>query len=267
MWSEWNERALLDAVPRVARGAKGVKVRLVSYNIHKCIGGIDRRYRPGRVRDVIAHYRPDLALLQEVANGQPRSNGDRQVDLLGEMVNLEHRTWFPNHQFFRGGEYGNAVLSRFPLVGAENIDVTIPPKKRRGILHARFRVRFPDGHTRTLHVFNLHLGLSGAERKIQLRRFLDDHPFAGIDREMPVIVAGDFNDVWGTLGRKLLAPRGFRGLAHPIHTFPAYAPVRALDSIYVRGDLRLVRAYRSRLEVATQASDHLPLVAELVIGE
>jgi endonuclease/exonuclease/phosphatase family metal-dependent hydrolase len=79
-------------------------------------------------------------------------------------------------------------------------------------------------------------------------------------------VAGDFNDVWGTLGPKMLSPRGFRGLVRPILTFPAYAPVRALDSIYVRGDVELARAFRSRLQVATQASDHLPIVAELVIA-
>ncbi len=43
-----------------------MKIRLVIYNIHKCIGGIDRRYDLPRIVEVINHYRPDIVLLQEV---------------------------------------------------------------------------------------------------------------------------------------------------------------------------------------------------------
>jgi endonuclease/exonuclease/phosphatase family metal-dependent hydrolase len=243
-----------------------VRARLLTYNIHKAIGGLDRRYRPERVRDTIAHYAPDIVCLQEVDAGVPRSNGHRQVDLLGEMVGLRHRTWFPNVKVRSGGEYGNAILSRFHLTETENIDLTIGWRKRRSVLHARYRVRLPDGRrTRTLHVFNMHLGLSQGERKRQLKIFLESHPFAGLHHRTPVIVAGDFNDVFGTLGR-LLAPEGFRSTDQRINTFPAYAPARALDSIYVRGDLEIRRLYRSQLQVARAASDHLPLIAELELG-
>ena len=76
-------------------------------------------------------------------------------------------------------------------------------------------------------------------------------------------MCGDFNDVWGTLGR-LLEPSGFRG-GPPIRSFPAYAPVRALDSVYVRGNVRLLQVQTARLDVARDASDHLPLVADLEV--
>jgi endonuclease/exonuclease/phosphatase family metal-dependent hydrolase len=245
-----------------------VRVRVLTYNIHKCIGGLDRRYDPERIRETIAHYEPDVVMLQEVDQAALRSDGDRQVDLLGDLLGLRHRTYFPNVTVRRGGAYGNAILSRFPLTDTRNIDLTIPPKKRRSVLHARFRMRLPRAgakgtNTRTVHVYNMHLGLSGIERKRQLRMFLESHPFVGFDQRTPVIVAGDFNDVWGTLG-KLLEPAGFSG-GRPTPTFPAYAPVRALDSIYVRGDVRLTHVYRSRLEVAKRASDHLPLIADLEI--
>jgi endonuclease/exonuclease/phosphatase family metal-dependent hydrolase len=246
-----------------------VRLRALSYNIHKCIGGIDRRYDPMRVAQVIARYEPDLLLLQEVDQHARRSNADRQVDLLGDFLGLRHRTYFPNVRVRSGGEYGNAILSRFPLTETSNIDVTVPPKKRRSVLHARYRVRVGGewgNRVRTLHVYNLHLGLSGIERKIQLRKFLESHPFVGLHHRTPIIVAGDFNDIWGTLGRKLLAPAGFTGIGHPIFTFPAWGPIRALDSIYVRGNLQLLNAYRARLRLARRASDHLPLVAELEIG-
>lgn len=244
-----------------------MRIRVLTYNIHKCIGGLDRRYDPYRIGDTIAHYAPDFVLMQEVAQRSSSSNYDSQVSKLGEMLGLRHRTYFINVRKRRRGEYGNAILSRFPLTDTNNIDLTIPLKKARSVLHGRFRVRIGRQNNRTLHIFNLHLGLSGAERKIQLRRFLDSHPFAHLDLRTPILVAGDFNDVWGTLGRKLLAPAGFRGMSRPIRTFPAYAPVRALDSIYVRGNIHIRRVQASRLAIARYASDHLPLIADLEIDD
>jgi endonuclease/exonuclease/phosphatase family metal-dependent hydrolase len=76
-------------------------------------------------------------------------------------------------------------------------------------------------------------------------------------------MGGDFNDVWGTLGRKLIQPAGFQTAARIMATFPAYAPMRALDGIYVRGDLEMIHLDRSRLALGRTASDHLPLLAEL----
>jgi endonuclease/exonuclease/phosphatase family metal-dependent hydrolase len=243
-----------------------VRLRLLTYNIHKCIGGLDRRYRPERIEAAIRHYEPDIVILQEVDEGARRSNRDRQVDLLAEGTGLRHGTWFPNVRVRGGGAYGNAILSRFPLVESRNIDLTVPGKKRRSVLHASCRIPLSrGGRARTLHIFNLHLGLSGRERGRQLKRFLESHPFVGLHQKTPIVVGGDFNDVWGTLGGLYLVPAGFQGHGRPQRTFPAYAPVRALDSIYVKGDVRIASMYRSHLGVAKQASDHLPLFAELEI--
>ena len=246
-----------------------MRLRLLTWNVHKCIGGLDRRYDPERVRAVIAHYDPDVAVLQEVDELTRRSRGDRQVDLLGDLLGYRHRTWFANVLVRGGGQYGNAILSRFPLTDTTNIDLTVPPKKRRSVLHARYRVRLtPAGarepRTRTLHVYNMHLGLSGVERKMQLKKFLASHPFAGLDHRTPIVVAGDLNDVWGTLGPKLLQPAGFQACG-PLRTFPAYAPVRALDGIYVRGRVEILEVATGRTELARRASDHLPLIADLRI--
>lgn len=242
-----------------------MRFRILTYNIHKCIGGLDRLYRPERVAETIAHHQPDIVFMQEVANASRRVRGDKQVDWLAERLNFRHRTWFPNVYLPRGGEYGNAILSRFPITLTQNIDLTLPGRKRRSVLHARLRVRLDGRKTRTLHAYNLHLGLSEAERRAQLRMFLDSHPFVGLDHRTPILVAGDFNDVWGTLGKRLLVPADFRGGERPVRTFPAYAPVRALDSIYLRGSLELHRLHRSRLKLAARASDHLPLIGDCEI--
>jgi len=242
-----------------------MKLRVLSYNIHKCIGGLDRRYEPERIGEVIAKLDPDVLMLQEVDAGAKRSNGDRQVDVIGELVGMNHRAWFPNVEVRGGGHYGNAVLSRFPVIESTNIDLTIRFKKRRSALHAVLRVRHHHGGKdtdRTVHVFNMHLGLARYERKIQLRTFLDSHPFANLHADTPIVVGGDLNDVYGGLGA-LLHPVGFRGPQRRPATFPAWGPLRALDAIFVRGACELEHLARCESLLARRASDHRPLFADV----
>lgn len=251
-----------------------MRLRVLSYNIHKCIGGVDRRYEPRRIVEVIQKLDCDVLMLQEVDAGVSRSNGDKQVELLGEELGLRYRTWFPNVDVRGGGQYGNAILSRYPLIESSNIDLSLRFKKKRSVLHGVLRVRHDDVD-RTVHVFNMHLGLARYERKIQLQKFLDSHPFAHLHHDTPVVVGGDLNDVYGGLGA-LLAPSGFRGpgaesrgrqFADGVNrrplTFPAWGPVRALDAIFIRGDIDYMRLARCDSDLARRASDHRPLVAEV----
>ncbi len=239
-----------------------MRLKVVTYNVHKCIGGIDRKYRPERIRDAVAPLEADFALLQEVDDGAARSNRHRQVDLLGEFLGFRHRAFFPNVRVRGGGWYGNAILSRFPIVEARNIDLSLPLSRRRSVLYARVRVT-RRGRSRTVVLFNMHLGLSQFLRARQLAKFLASPPLRGSHSRAPVVLAGDFNDVWGTLGPRYLVPAGFRGTDSPQWTFPAWAPVRALDGVYVRGDAELLAVRRSTTPAARRASDHLPLVAEV----
>lgn len=238
-----------------------MKLRVLSYNIHKCIGGVDRRYAPERVADVIRGLDPDVLMLQEVDRGASRSQRHDQVELLADLLELRYRSWYPNVTVRGGGHYGNAIVSRYPLIESSNIDLTIRFKKRRSVLHGVIRVRHDD-FDRTVHVFNMHLGLARFERKIQLRTFLDSQPFATLHRDTPVVVGGDLNDVYGGLG-ELLRPAGFRGIERRPLTFPAWGPLRALDAIFVRGAVDFLGLARCDSEKARRASDHRPLVAEV----
>jgi endonuclease/exonuclease/phosphatase family metal-dependent hydrolase len=242
-----------------------MKVRIVTWNIHKCIGGVDRRYDLTRTAQTLGHYAPDIALLQEVDAGVRRSNGDHQTELLAEALDLHHHAWFPNVDVRGGGTYGNAILSRFPLHEVRNIDLSVRFKKRRSVLHAIAHVHH-DGHNRSVHLFNMHLGLAQYERRQQLGNFLDSHPFQGLHRETPVIVGGDLNDVWGNLGH-LLAPAGCRGVDRKPLTFPAWGPLRALDRISGRGAVRLLELARGETELCKRASDHRPLIADLSLEQ
>lgn len=235
-------------------------LRVVTYNIHKAIGGLDRRYRPGRVIEALERQHPDVVLLQEVDDGVPRSNHDCQVELIADALNMRHRA-FQRNVRLKKGHYGNAILSHHPLDDVEDLDLTIPLKKRRRALLAHCRLRI-EGHQRTLLIVNLHLGLAGFERKIQLNRILECETVRRTHHRTPVIIGGDYNDVWETLGKRIMAPAGFHAANHHFRTFPAALPARALDHIYYRGDLELDHAFACRSQVAKVASDHLPFVSD-----
>lgn len=234
--------------------------RLLSYNIHKGIGGIDRKYNLARIEAVLDRYQPDIALLQEVDDGVPRSRRQYQVELLANSSGLVHFAYQRNVTL-KQGHYGNAILSRYPLHETLDIDLTVRFKKRRRALAARLTLDH-GGHRRTVVVVNVHLGLAGVERRMQLRRLLTVDELRRVRRGTPMIIAGDYNDVWGRLGQGVLQQAGFLPAHGAIKTFPAAVPLRPLDRVFYRGHLEAVHAMAGRAEVARRASDHLPLVVD-----
>lgn len=238
-----------------------MRLQVVSWNIHKGIGGVDRRYRIDRVVAVLAECAPDVALLQEVTDGLPRAAFHDQAELLAEALGMEHVCFGPQHRFAIGG-YGNAILSRFPITGVDEIDLTIGRRKRRGAIGAHLRVKV-GSHTKTVVLWNLHLGLAGSERDLQLERFLAAPAIGRIHQPTPVVVGGDLNDLWGSLGPRFLAPAGFQRVGRIENTFPATFPLRPLDGIFVRGSVHAHGCNALKSALTRQASDHLPLCAKL----
>lgn len=243
---------------------RAAALRVATYNIHKAIGGVDRKYRPERVIEVLRACRADLVLLQEVDDGAPRSRHHRQVDLLGDALELPYRAFFANVTLKRGS-YGNALLSRLPLDHRENIDLTRRFKKARGALHARLTVE-AGARRQRVWVYNVHLGLAQAERRRQLRDLLVWHRAQRVQGDVAVLLGGDLNDVWARLGRTILEPAGFRAAAAGQATFPAVRPLRPLDALFVRGPVRVTRCRACDNPLAREASDHLPLVTSLRVG-
>ena len=240
-----------------------MQFRVITYNIHKGIGGVDRRYRPERIITTLESYQPDIVLLQEVDDGVPRSRFDRQVDLLGDALQFKHRAYQYNVTLTRG-HYGNAILSHFPLSNTEDLELTIPLKKRRRALIAHCHLH--DDHQHTVLLINCHLGLAGFERVIQLRRILNCDNLQRLHHHTPVIAGGDYNDAWGNLGRKVMEPAGFDAVSKTARTFPAIVPMRMLDNIYYRGAINLLHSFPGHSDIARHASDHLPLVADFETG-
>ncbi len=239
------------------------RIRIMTYNIHKCIGGVDRRYDLGRIVEVMAHYQPDIVFLQEVDEDVPRSRRDRQAELLAESLGFPH-TAFQRNVHLKQGHYGNAILSRFRLDQQIDLNLKVSIKKRRRALVARSHIPV-DGHVRSLVLCNTHLGLAGFERTIQIKNILACESIANLHHDTPVIVGGDFNDIWSSHGRKLMFPGGFHCAVKNTKTFPAVYPVRSLDAIYYRGDLTLIDSFPGHTDLARQASDHLPVIADFEI--
>jgi endonuclease/exonuclease/phosphatase family metal-dependent hydrolase len=244
-----------------------VRLRVVSYNIHRAIG-VDRRFRPDRIVSILGYYNPDVVMLQEVDDGAPRS---REMDLgrvLAKELGYDHYA-IGHNVTLRKGRYGNATLSRWPIQRERNIDLSVGFLRRRGCPHTRIAVKTPAGRTRRLEVFNLHLGLSARERERQVALLARSREFASLPFGVPTLVAGDYND-WRSLLRPFFVDMlGFRSATggntereRATATFPSFFPQGALDRVYYRGPLRLAAARRCRIALSRVASDHLPVIAD-----
>ena len=236
-------------------------MRLLSYNIHKGIGGRDRRYRPERVLAAIARQQPDLICLQEVDTGVRRSQFHDQPALFAQRLTrlgLIASLFQVNVPIGEGG-YGNLILSRWPLQARHSICLRKGRRKPRGALVAT--VETPAG---PLRLVNWHLGLAERERHWQVRKLLDDPGFCA-GNTLPSLIVGDFNDWRNTLAAGPFAEHGYRKLTWPpsrFRSFPAYMPLGSLDKAFARGGVLLEAARVVQDRFTIEASDHLPLVID-----
>lgn len=238
-------------------------LRVVSYNIHRAIG-LDRRFRPERIVEVLRHHDPDVVLLQEVDEGAPRS---RELNLGKELAGALGFHHVVGHNVaLRKGRYGNATLSRYPIVRERNIDLTVGLRKRRGCQHATLRIERAGANPRTVDVFNFHLGLSATERAHQVGMLIRSPEFAALEPHEPTLLGGDSND-WRSLLHPIFTEvLGFdcatQHRDRPLRTYPAFSPTGPLDRVYCRGRIRPLSARICRLGVSRLASDHRPVIAD-----
>ena len=224
-------------------------LRVAPWNIHSGIGR-DGRYDAERVVAVLRELSADVIALQEVASLAEHGEFLTQVRAaLGMSIAAG-----PTH---REGQFGNALLTRHPQTRVQRLDLAWGRHEPRGAIDATI-----DVGGRIVRVISTHLGLRPAERRDQVRRLL-----AAVDAGLPapLVLMGDVNEwfLWGRPARWL--HRDFHARPAPA-TFPAWRPLLALDRIWVRPHrlLRHLAPHTSRL--ARVASDHLPLVADLIVS-
>ncbi|MGE5242826.1 MAG: endonuclease/exonuclease/phosphatase family protein [Betaproteobacteria bacterium] len=233
-------------------------LRIATYNVHRC-RGLDGRTRPERIAAVLSAIDAEVIALQEVIGAGPR--GSSQIEEIGAALGMG---WvMAPVRLLRRHQFGNVVLSRFPIAHHVEHDLSWKTCEPRGVQRVDVAV---DGLT--LHVYNVHLGTAILERRHQADRLatiVSDRHVAG-----PKVVVGDFNE-W-TRGRatELLTRRlnsvDLRNHLRRRRTYPGFFPVLHLDHIYYAGRVEVLSVELPRNRLSLVASDHLPLVADVRIG-
>lgn len=243
-------------------------LHLVTYNIHKGFPAFSRRLSLHDLRDRLRASGADVVLLQEV-QGLSRRFEQRvhnwptqpQIEFLADQVWSDHA--YARNAVYDHGHHGNAVLSRFPILGWRHEDLSQSRFEGRGLLHARIAV---PGWSQPLHVINLHLALLAVWRHRQLAlvaEWIAQH----VPVDAPLVVAGDFNDWTRQAGRRFVRATGLEEAfeqtsGRPARSFPAALPLLTLDRIYVR-HLRATLAHAHIGRHARTLSDHVALSALL----
>jgi endonuclease/exonuclease/phosphatase family metal-dependent hydrolase len=222
-------------------------IRIMTWNIHGALGR-NPRFDLTRVVELIRRWDPDIVALQEVDSRRALAGAANPFEFLVGAVG----------QYGIGakslsttdGEYGQMLISRFPIAAHEVRDISFPEREPRRAIRAE--VQTPLGK---ITVIATHLGLSVRERRGQARVLTE--LAAG---EGPTVLAGDFNDwfwpgsVRTVLSRVLNERTRYR-------TFPSRFPLFRFDRIYCRPRETLLRSFVDRQ--ARELSDHLPVIADV----
>jgi endonuclease/exonuclease/phosphatase family metal-dependent hydrolase len=233
-------------------------VRIATYNVHRA-RGLDGRTRPERIAAVLRSIDADIVALQEVVGAGPRGGG--HAEEIGAALGMG---WVmaPARQL-RGHQFGNAVLSRFPITQHLGHDLSWKTCEPRRLQRVDV-----SAEGCMLHVYNVHLGTALLERRHQASRLaaiVSDRHVGGAK-----ILLGDFNEWMRGLATKMLSERmnsvDLRDYLRRRRTYPGVFPLLHLDHIYYSGRVDIVSVELVRTRLSLVASDHLPLVANVRVG-
>jgi endonuclease/exonuclease/phosphatase family metal-dependent hydrolase len=245
-----------------------MRLRVLTYNMHKGFCFYSRQYVLAELREAVRSVNADLVFLQEVMGVHPpKWQGEHDIDSQFEF--LADEIWshyaYGKNAIYSEGHHGNAILSKYPIVKYDNINVSTNPLEKRGLLHAQIEI---PGLAERLHLICLHLDLLERGRKQQMLNLIHrvNHE---VSPAAPLIVAGDFND-WmqkfsDPLGEKLgMSESGVLYTGQHAPTFPSWKPFLALDRVYVRSfkihDYQVLSGLPWR-----RMSDHAAVQVELEI--
>jgi endonuclease/exonuclease/phosphatase family metal-dependent hydrolase len=237
-------------------------LRIITYNIHRCIGG-DHKLSPERIAAVIAAHRPDIVALQEVDCGQVRPAMYDQAALIAERLNFPE-VWIERERC------GNAILSRYPMkrvkAGGLHRARRWHTLARRGVLWVEV-----EAFGTQIQIFNTHLGLTPASRLNQARVLAGQEWLDSPECRPPVILCGDFNTQPGSTVFKLLEGQlinveKLKLNGNQEKTWPSSHPLLSYDHIFISDDLTVDEVMVPVDKIARMASDHLPFFVQLSLS-
>lgn len=236
------------------------RIRFLTYNVHSCFG-TDRKLDPARIAAVINECRPDIIALQEVDVGRVRSGGMDQAHMIATHLRMEAQ--FHPALHLEDEKYGDAVVTALPM---RLVKAAVLPSlgEPRGALWVEI-----DLTVVKLQVIVTHLGLRGSDRARQAAVLLGPGWLGGIAQGEPVVLAGDLNAIARSAAYKLVARQlkdaQFEVNAKPRPTFPSRLPLLRLDHVFIGEGIKVERCEVHSSALARVASDHLPIVADLVL--
>jgi endonuclease/exonuclease/phosphatase family metal-dependent hydrolase len=239
-------------------------LRIVTYNIHGCIG-LDGRLSPSRIARVLAMTDPDIVALQEVDVRRDRSGLTHQAELIAHALEME-LDFHPSFEI-EEGQYGNAILSRLPM--RRRRAAPLPRLNSRHEPRAALWVEVDVG-SRPLQVVMAHLGTASAERLLQVDELLGRRWLDNPECHEPLVLCGDFNVLPGSrvyrrLTRRLRDVQTVAEGHHPLRTWFGPFPLTRIDHVFIGQQLRVRQVHIPRTSLARVASDHLPLGVDLEI--
>jgi len=226
-----------------------MQLRVASYNIHACIG-TDGRFDPARITAVIREMDADVIALQEVEHHLIDNE-----DLLDYLARTTGYQAVAGPTLMRETRhYGNALLTRMPIIDSHSRDISVAPYEPRAVIEAQL-----SAGNKTVTVMATHLGLWPAERRMQVRQLLLLLEQQSTD---VTLLLGDLNE-WFLWGRPLRWLQRFFKKSRHIPTFPANFPLFSLDRVWVAPEKTLLAISSHRSILSRKASDHLPIVATI----
>jgi endonuclease/exonuclease/phosphatase family metal-dependent hydrolase len=224
-------------------------ISAVSYNIHKCVG-FDGRCDPARIGRIIQELNPDIVGLQEVSS---ESNGRVESLQMKYLADLTGLVAIPGPTITKhNNEYGNVLLSRYPINSIRRLDLSVPGREPRGAIDAHIEIK-----DKLVRVIVSHLGLAADERRYQVNQLLA--ALNGSDSS-PVVIIMDHNE-WFPLRQSLRLLHDRFGRPPRLPTFPSILPFLPHDRVWVQPLKALVKVQRYLTPLTRIASDHLPLKA------
>lgn len=245
-----------------------MKLRVMSYNVHRCVG-TDKRLDVERIAEVIDAMNPDVVCLQELDVGRQRTRGVDQAHRLGELLRMAHH--FHPAMYVEEERYGDAILTHLPerLVRAGPLPFYrgVPGLEPRGALWVAVQVPDGGGGTVELQIINTHLGLVPKEQQRQAAALIGDW-MAADAWKAPGILVGDFNATPRSKPYRMLAAalKDCQAGRTATSTFPSKFPFMRIDHVFMTPGLKVASVESPYDPRARTASDHLPLVVELEIG-
>ena len=222
------------------------QLRLATWNIHMAVGRDGKRDLQ-RTAQVILQMQAEVIGLQEVDNHVEGDDDDLQK--LKTLTGMEIIAG-PTMQR-KTGDYGNALLTRLPVMKIERYDISVKQREPRGLMIVHL-----DWNGEILQVAVTHLGLRPGERRQQVHQLLE---YLAKNGRTPLILMGDFNE-WLLCGRPLRWLHRHFGNSFSPATFPSGWPLLRLDHILVDPPDRILKRSVYTSPLSKIASDHLPLM-------